>query len=194
MEPFVNPFVVDVRPPEEPRAPRPGNRTNGQPGKQAGNDGESPSGIQLPEPILVWEKDYAQHGFTSTTALKVVHDLEEDTTAHERDTYRFYINMDNVHLNRYLKYEVRSGEGEGMIRQRFQLGLLMVGLALLHQDNTAKKSTNGNEEEEPDQRNIEDHVWNVTQAIAPFLLPMIESLGALPVDEEAALVNPPEVI
>jgi hypothetical protein len=70
----------------------------------------------------------------------------------------------------------------------------MVGLALLHQDNTAKKSTNGNEEEEPDQRNIEDHVWNVTQAIAPFLLPMIESLGALPVDEEAALVNPPEVI
>jgi len=194
MEPFVNPFVVDVRPPEEPRAPRPGNRTNGQPGKQTGNDGESPSGIQLPEPILVWEKDYAQHGFTSTTALKVVHDLEEDTTEHERDTYRFYINMDNVHLNRYLKYEVRSGEGEGMIRQRFQLGLLIVGLALLHQDNTAKKATNGNEEEEQDQRNIEDHVWNVTQAIAPFLLPMIESLGALPVDEEAALVNPPEVI
>ena len=79
------------------------------------------------------------------------------------------------------------------IRQRFQLGLLMVGLALLHQDNIAKKMRTGpDEEQEP--RSVEEHIRDVTSGIAPFLLPMIHSLGALEADEEAALVNPPEVI
>jgi len=193
LDPFVNQFVIEVLPPEEPRTRTSGNGRNGRPGKQEGTDADAPSGIQLPEPILVYEKDYPRYGFTGNTALKVVHDLEEDTTEHERDTYRFYINMDNVHLNRYLKYEVRPGDSEGAIRQRFQLGLLMVGLALLHQDNITKKMRTG-EEEEQEPRNIEDHVRDVTSAIAPFLLPMIESLGALEADEEVAMVNPPEVI
>jgi len=193
LEPFENQFVVEVQPPEEPRPPRSGIRTNGRPGKQEGTDGQGPSGIQLPEPILVYEKDFPTYGFTANTALMVKHDLEEDTAEQERDTYRFYINMDNVHLNRYLKYEVRPGDSEGAMRQRFQLGLLMVGLALLHQDNIAKKMrTTPEEEQEP--KNIEDHVRDVTSGLAPFLLPMIDSLGTLEVDEEAAMVHPQEVI
>jgi hypothetical protein len=193
VEPFLNPFVLDVKPPVEPRSHTGGPGNGARPGKHDGTDGTAPSGIQLPEPILVYEADYPKyHGFTINTALRVVHDLEEDTTNQEQDTYRFYINMDNVHLNRYLKYEVKSGESEGMMRQRFQLGLLLVGLALLHQDNQSKKATNGEEGMEP--RNIEDHVADVTQALAPFLLPMIASLGALAYDEESSMVNPVEVI
>ena len=116
MEPFKNQFVVEVQPPEDLRPRTGGSRTNGRPGKHEGNDSDAPSGIQLPEPILVWEKDYAKHGFTANTALVVKHDLQTDTTEQEKDTYWFYINMDNVHLNRYLKYEVRPGDTEAAIR------------------------------------------------------------------------------
>jgi len=192
LEPFENQMVVEVQPPEEQRS-HTGSGTNGHPGRHEGNDDQGLSGIQLPKPILVYEKDYATYGFTGNTALQVKHDLEEDTAEHEHDTYRFYINMDNVHLNRYLKYEVRPGESEGSIRQRFQLGLLMIGLALLHQDNITKKMRISQQEEQ-EERNIEDHVRDVTSGIAPFLLPMITSLGALEVDEEADMVHPPEVI
>jgi len=64
--------------------------------------------------------------------------------------------------------------------------MVLVGMALLHDDATRQQQA----EENGEQRNVEDEVAAVTTALAPFLLPMIESLGSL--TEEEPLVTSAE--
>lgn len=61
--------------------------------------------------------------------------------------------------------------------------MVLVGMALLHDDVTREQP-----EANDERRNVEDEVATVTTALAPFLLPMIESLGGL-VDEEPLVTS-----
>jgi hypothetical protein len=67
--------------------------------------------------------------------------------------------------------------------------LVLLGLALLQQDEIDKRKPKTSDEEadaEPDScSSIEERVELVATAVAPVLLPMIESLGAL--DEESVV-------
>jgi hypothetical protein len=85
-----------------------------------------------------------------------------------------------------------SGTDPEMLRKRFIYGNVLLGLALLHQEESDKKSRQAKREKEGDdddeeesEVNIEDRVEQFTRAIAPVLLPMIEQLGSLDLAELA---------
>jgi hypothetical protein len=107
----------------------------------------------------------------------------------ERDkvVYDFFINSDNVHLQRFLKYELRSGEDDKVAKSRFELGMMLTGLALIYQDNLDRKQSAVQQDDDANQKqSIEQRIADVTRAFAPFLLPMIDALGALDEEKVAA--------
>jgi hypothetical protein len=74
----------------------------------------------------------------------------------------------------------RAGEH----RERFKFGMTLITLALLRQDLEAKKREGEKSESEDDEQkakrsDIHETVAEVTSAIAPFLLPLVESLSQI---------------
>ena len=70
----------------------------------------------------------------------------------ERVIYDFFINADNVHLQRFLKYEMKSGEDDKVAKSRFELGMMLTGLALIYEDRLGWKQAATNpdsQESEP---------------------------------------------
>ncbi len=183
--PFENTFRIKVKPPAEPNG---GSGTRKKPpGKEPGDDRETPSGIKF-DIRLVYEpqwKDDPPH-FDKFTALRI-RDTGSDDAPDAKATYVFYVNMDNLYLKTEMKHAGTEAEA---IRNRFVYGNVLFGLALLHQDEldqkVKKSAADGDDEEEKEdgeKMNIEDKVERVTTALAPVLLPMIESLGGAAIQE-----------
>ncbi len=90
----------------------------------------------------------------------------------------FYVNTSNI----YLLTDLKSSKDDPRVAEaKFVFGNVLVGLAVLHD---YRHTTNGGEE---DRETPQDRVAATTRALAPFLLPMIEYLGALSPDEVAGL-------
>jgi hypothetical protein len=129
--------------------------------------------------------------FDKYTALRIgISEEKESGNGDSHDVYDFKINMDNL----FLKSELKTGTNEAeMIRARWKYGLVLVGLALLHDDNQAKKTTLVEGHDLPDDEentdSLERRVDRFTRAIAPVLLPMINSLGALELEEAMSAVG-----
>lgn len=73
---------------------------------------------------------------------------------------------------------------------RFKYGLVLLGLAVLQQEMQKAKppaiDDTGEENNDDDTGgNVEDRVEEFSSAVAPVLLPMIESLGDLEIDEDS---------
>jgi len=182
-QPFENRFTVHVKEEAAVSGKRGGRR--GPPGDRQGTDREIPSGITLPNIIEVPEADWGKHTppFGPYTALRIrhageAHELNAGENEGGHNVFDFFVNVDNL----YLKNELKScGEEVQLKRARFVNGLVLVGLALLYEEERKKtgpeeESSRGTAEEE---NNIEDQVEMFTGAVAPVLLPMIESLSAL---------------
>ncbi len=187
VDPFENWFTVKVRPAAQP-AGEPGSRRK-PPGGQEGDDRHVTGGIALPNIIEVYEPEWGNHTphFEKYTALRIKNAGVTDDVAGNGDAksvFDFFINMDNLYLNTELKATKCDPR---LIRARFTYGMVLLGLALVQQDEVEKKA-NAKKSEQDDrdgdeaEANIERRVANFTQAVAPVLLPMIESLGEL--DEE----------
>src|SRR5262249_18445330 len=107
--------------------------------------------------------------------------------------YDFYVNMDNL----YLKTEMKPAHRDPAVtRARFTYGLVLLGLALIQENETLKAKAKKADAEEEEQKeedqgeaNIERRVAEFTRAVAPVLLPMIESLGELDEDPIPAIVG-----
>jgi hypothetical protein len=184
LEPFENRFSIALQQPMESRGGNGGRRK--PPQDDEGDEREMPGGIEIPKPIQVRQDEWENHGFDQFTALKIKDSGERgNSTAgtNEAVIYDFFINADNVHLKRFLKTELKNGEGDKVAQTRFDLGMMLVALALIHQDKM-DQTVSGTENDGGNNfaENLENRVANVTKAIAPFLLPMISALGAL--DEE----------
>jgi hypothetical protein len=189
IDPFENDFTLDIKPEALPHPPTPGpHRPNKPPAQEDGQEREVTAGISLPNIILVDESDWSNQTppFDKYTALRIgVSNAPEGTNgdnAEEQDIYDFKINMDNL----YLKSELKTGGDEvEMIRARWKYGLVLIGIALLHDDAQAKKRQSVAEQADDDEpgETIEKRVESLTRAIAPVLLPMISSLGALELEE-----------
>jgi hypothetical protein len=151
----------------------------------------------MPNIILIHENDWGAQTppFDKYTAMRIgISDLpangDAENSGESHDVYDFKINMDNL----FLKSELKSGGDEiEMIRARWKYGLVLIGLALLHDESQAKKvkteseQDGGQDEENGD--SVEKRVERLTRAIAPVLLPMINSLGALELEEAMAAVS-----
>ena len=168
-------------------------REDGRELDEHGDDREVPAGIELPKYKCVRKEEWASQTpiFDQHTAL-VIKDSGQGADAPNGDAakviYDFFINADNVHLQRYLKYELTSGKDDKVAKTRFELGLMLSGLALVYQDRLSQKQTPEQPETDETQpkETIETRVAAVTKALAPFLLPMIDALGALDEEQVAA--------
>lgn len=176
-DPFESPFFVSVRPEADA-----GGGSGGRSGtreKHKNGQREEPSGIEIPQPILVYAETWEKQAppFNKHTALRV---REDQTDEDAKDTYDFYVNMDNAHLLAELKEFPNEPE---VTKTRFQVALVLIGLALLYDHIQRGKTTPENEND--NELGIEQRIEEVTAAIAPVLLPAIRSLGSLEVDEPA---------
>ena len=189
VDPFENLLTVRVL---MEAGPRSGGKstTRKPPSKKDGQDDDSPSGIQLPKMTRVYEEpingskawNNYDPPFDRFTALRIVNaGTESDNGEGEKEIYDFFINMDNI----YLKSELKTTKHEPeVLRAKFLYGMVLIGLGLLQQDVAKKKDDyKPNSDEE---YNVEDQVETVSKALAPVLLPMINSLGALDRDQVEA--------
>jgi hypothetical protein len=163
------------------------------PSKEDGKDRERSSGIQMPKIKEVHEDEWQSKNppFDKYTALRIINagdGGDDDDASDSPAVYDFYINMDNL----YLKAELKSTRTEpDLVRAQFKYGMVLMGLAMLQQDIEDQRRQPDNEEEaEVENGNvatIEKKVEEFCRAVAPVVIPMINSLGSLSVEDEPVL-------
>lgn len=179
LEPFTNQFRVHVKDAAEKKKGNGGERRE-PPSKEKGEERETPLGLKFPNITNVPEADWPTHGFDKYSALKVT-TTSTEVNGKEQDVYDFYVNVDNIYLQTEQKAEPTSAS---LIRERFRLALVLIGLAML-QANASREKEDTAKECESGENGIEQHILAVTRAIAPVILPMISALASL--DEEEVI-------
>lgn len=193
-DPFINMFELILKEAQESR----GNSSDRRepPGKEEGEGREKSSGIQLPKITEVHEGDWQSKNppFDKFTALRIIDPgiaANNDNASDLPVVYDFFINMDNL----YLKAELRSTKAEPkLVRAQFKYGMVLIGLSLLQQDikdqhrQSDSEKENEDENENGNSASIEKKVEEFCRAVAPVVIPMINSLGSLSVEEEPVFV------
>lgn len=184
IEPFVNVFTITVGSPQK-IIVSPSIKNGKPPGDEEGYQREIPTGLSIPEINEVYESEWEKrkHKFNQYSALEILQERAADIEAPDNgDTaeYSFWVNMDNI----YLKTEMKASKTEpAIIKARFQYGLVLVGMALIQSDAKAEKLKSDIESakqaDNGEVMTIEEQVFRISEAIAPILLPMVESLGTL---------------
>lgn len=182
IDPFENRFRLKILPAAV-KEGESGNRRK-PPSDKSGNEREIPSGIALPKITPVYESEWDSKNppFDKYTALRIINagSSEDIGDTEDENIYDFFVNMDN----QYLKYELKTVRSQpDIVKARFKYGMVLIGLALVREESEGKKKVikehaNAINDEESD-GNIEDKVEQFTKAVAPVLLPIIDSLGSL---------------
>ncbi len=139
-------------------------------GHKKGEAGHLFGGLSLPIIHRVKEgsNHWRDHEFDHNSSCKVVDDSDADSPDH-RASLTFYVNMSN----RFFEAEIKhSREDLEVVREKWVLANVLVGLGIMDTMRKEKmKTTLSNSDT--------DIVEFVTRALAPIMLPMIESLGEL---------------
>jgi hypothetical protein len=194
-EPFENPFSITVAAPVKQAS---GGPPSPQPPKgpdDKGKDEPTAAGIAMPNIIPIHRDKWGaqEPPFDKYTALRIVISEASGNGSAGQDVYDFFVNMDNLYL---LNEEKVSKDDVRILRARFQYGLVLLGLALIHQDKQNRTDREDHEAKEEDTRGeeseggrgeekpqrIERRVEEVTKALAAVLLPTISSLGSLEIE------------
>jgi hypothetical protein len=186
VEPFVNSITLLVRPPASPSPGGKGGQRTATSGAGTRGGGSS---LSLPNIVEVDEEHWADHSFTESTALVLKNAGQDDAApgAAAIDVYDFYVNVDNKFLRIAQK---ESKDDPKLLKAKFVYGLVLVGLAFLQHDRNqpvarSERDDDSSEDgEDDDAPGIESAVAYATTALAPVLLPMLESIGALTVSDE----------
>jgi len=184
LEPFINAFVVTVGSPQKIRVSPP-IKDGKPPGDEDGHQRETPTGLSMPEIYEVYEPEWEtrKHKFNQYSAVEILQERAADIEVPDNgDTaeYSFWVNMDNI----YLKTEMKASKTDpDIIKARFKYGLVLVGMALIQSHAKAESlkvsSESGQQTDDGELVTIEEQVFRISEAVAPVLLPMVESLGAL---------------
>lgn len=142
------------------------NKTNGVDGgtKNAG----------LPNITPVAKDDWYEYGFKDNSALQIKSNPDSG--------YDFYYNKDN----RDLLYSQSLGKLDPkVLDHQYKIGLMLLGLSLI---NASKKPVVDDEERLiTEEINVEGLVAEVTEAMSPFWLSIVEALGGLKLEEAVTL-------
>jgi hypothetical protein len=184
LEPFRNRFTLSVKeerdavPPRLPQQPGP---KPDRPAEQSGKDNQGDARLAVPNPIEVWEIQWPDRdpAFDKFTAMRIKRppDAEEGSSI-----FDYYINMNNVFIDQAIKERPKRVRE---IRNRYKFGMTLLTLALIRHDLEVRKREQPTDEDEKTQRqDIHETVAEVTTAIAPFLLPLVDSLSQITGDYE----------
>jgi hypothetical protein len=187
IDPLVNEFGVELKWAQHSTGGG-GNRTL-PPNNKPGQERDQPSGIQMPKITLVFENEWQEKTppFNKYTALRIVDAGSGGEASDNASVYDFFINMDNL----YLKMEMKTSSADpDLTKAQFQNGMALIGLAMLHQDlqdqQSALKERQESDEQNESKPGIERRVDEFSRAVAPVIIPMINSLGALSADDQPA--------
>jgi len=182
IEPFRNRFNLTVRaerkerPPVPPKPPKPHTEPTDQDGKEKPDD----TGLNVPHPQEIREPAWPDQDppFDRFTAMRI---KRQPGAPDDAQVYDYFINMDNVFLVQATKAQPKRAQE---FRDRFKFGMTLIALALLRHDIEAKKREEESpgtedEDEKPERQDVHDTVAEVTSAIAPFLLPLVDSLSQI---------------
>lgn len=171
-QPIIEEFYIKVTEPLTKKA------TEGGPRKQPssdkpGADTKKPDGFSLPNIIEVSRDNrtgcsWEQQSFNETSALIV--------KGNEEDGYDFFVNIDNIHLISEIK-PAKNTEIQ-ILQAKYKFGLVLVGLAVLNDITNSHKS-----EEQDESNNNFSMVEKISKAISPVIIPMIDTLGALEIQD-----------
>ena len=162
--------------------------TNRSKGTEKNGEAQKPGQLSLPEIREVSQSAWNNMSppFDKCSALRIFHAEAEgggQQKGPSKDLYEFYINIDNVHLKSYQK---TSNKGAPLIKHQFIYGMVLIGLGLLHEhvENLGAPGTFAEgESESSDESTFVDKAEQVSKALAPILIPMLQSLGDLSEDD-----------
>lgn len=183
---FTNTFDLQVAAAQPARPATPSKKAN-PPGTPPGNNPDGQGGIALPNVVRlkINHEKWPQHFNDDNDCLDIYDDVD-DANGKTQSTYTFYMNEDNRSLQTELK---ASKKNAPLLLKQFEIGAVLVGLAIIHDQQTTKKAADGGEDDSDS--TLQDRVKLFSRAIAPVLLPMIRSLGEPGEDdlEESDLVG-----
>jgi hypothetical protein len=176
---FKNRAELVVRPAAE-LPPRPAVDRQ-QPGKTSKTGIDGPSGIELPRIFWIPQVDprWSEHFSTTDDCLDVLDDGEPDESGRVTHDYSFYLNEHN----RALRFELSTNKlASAAVKKQFEIAVTLVGLALLQESDRQEEGRTEDVEEGPAGRDLDvprDRVKRATRALAPILLPLINTLSDL---------------
>jgi hypothetical protein len=173
VEPFINRFTLVVQ--GQRKAHSGGkNKEKKHATEKQGKDAADDTRLNTPKPQEVWEETWADHEpvFDRMTAMRI--------KSAPDGGFDYYINMDNVFLRQVTKAQSRRAKE---FRDRFKFGLTMISLAMIRHDLEIRKreqpKVDDDGEAKPTRPDVRDLVADVTTAIAPFFLPLIDALSSV---------------
>ena len=171
VEPFVNRVTL--------RIIAPGGGGGGNGGSTSSNRGRGDRGgssnLTLPEVIPVKESEWDTHQFTENDVLRVVRTAGDD----DRDQLDFYVNVDNKHLKTTQK-NAKKDANLVLLERQFMYANVLIGMAILNDEKPPREDA---DESEHDGTATEERIRRLTAALAPVILPMVDVLSSLSVDD-----------
>ena len=176
LEPFVNRASLKIV------APSGGSGGEGR--SRSTNRGRGDRGgttqLALPDVIPVREADWESRGFSELDALQVVRTAGDD----DRDQLDFYVNVDNKYLKTAQKNAGRD-VNPVLLERQFMYAQVLIGMAMLNDDalvaSSPAEDENGDGDEEREA--VETRIRRVSAAVAPVILPMVDVLASLRVED-----------
>ncbi|MCD9816649.1 hypothetical protein [Bradyrhizobium japonicum] len=156
---FKNKIEVNVRPWAEHHKGGGTKKKDKNPDNKKGDERERPRQLSTPKMDPVYRDRWEKFKFDEYTAMKM--DTEYDEADNEISVFR--INMDNTPLLNEIKQRRLNDENA---RNQFMYGNVLVGLALLLQD----KDKGEPGADAPPQEKVEDRIYAMCRALAPFML------------------------
>jgi hypothetical protein len=144
-----------------------------------------PGGLSLPKIVRVARAEWDERGFDELSACAVIEDPDPNET--NRSVFTFYVNIDNVYLRTDMKLQ---REDPALTEAKFVYGNVLVGLAILNdfRRGGAKEQGAVQREAGATDEGPEETIARCSRALGPFLVPMINYLGALTPGEIASEV------
>jgi hypothetical protein len=168
------------------------------PSDKPGENESGQAGLAFPE--VKWIKpdapNWKSYFETLDDCLTIIDDGDEDDQGKEKTEYVFYLNEGNKALQNELK---NTKLAVAAVKKQFEIGIVLVGMAMLHDDKTHKPkkpiaddgdneadSEKGQSSGKNDEVLVLKQASQFSRAIAPVIIPIIQSLGDLG-DEEVDL-------
>ncbi len=183
--PFENVFVLQVLEPSKSTSTK--RKKRKPPSDDEGREREIPLGIELPNIVKVArdvspnQKNWNDMSppFNEYSALRITHagmtDSNENGKVEARNVYDYYVNVDNI----YLKTEQKSStENAELLQAKYIYGLVLLGLALVNYEDQRK-----NINDDGNQDSLEERVEKFSEAVSAVLLPIINELGDMELDD-----------
>jgi hypothetical protein len=172
-EPILEEFIIKVIDPLKKQTTKSGERKPPASNKD-GSNSQRPDGFAIPVIIEVSKDGRTGHSweeqdFNEVSSLRV--------KGSDHDGYDFFVNIDNIHLLTELK--AANNSEIKALEAKYKFGIVLIGIALLQ---NSRQVTQEDHEED-----ILEIVKRTSQAVSPVIIPMIDSLGAIKIEDIIAL-------